>query len=892
MFRALLFALGVCALAQVVVAADWPTAARDAARTGRTSDAVAAPFRVRWAKAWQYENIATVAQLIVVEGRGFIGTLGRDGSLAGRVHAVDVVDGRDLWSYDDLQGGVAHTLTWSPAAGGTVYAATTAGEVAALDAATGRPRWKFAAPLGGFVVNPCVADGAVLLGSRQGEFYALNETDGAIRWRFRARRPICQTAAAADGVVYFLDEGMYAYALRTDSGAPVEGWIPRQLHGGSARFYWPVVTREHVLLTVAPPHQYNFGETDGVLFQTPGVQSRKEGNYFAVGTPEEEAAEQKLVIDFLRARPHNRVMHCLRRDNGRDASLPGVLYTGGSGSECAPPVLTADDRIVVEYRSYYSLWDSDSWVNPYSALGTLDPATGVVTQLRPRLQGERVPWGHVWIIADESSSFTVAGETLLISHQGNFGGVELATGKTFAGVGKRDTWGGYPPLSWSRQEWHGGPRSPLTVVDGTVYYVVGGRVIACEGNARPGGKDAEPTVVPSPTPIAPLPEFRDDAKHPTVEELAALLKDEITRQRPPIDAAATAALRAALDAHVAELLEDPWHGPFHEWRGLAPSARTMAEPAELAYALALAAPHLSAERRQAVRAYIERQLAADPLTPRGEPRNYHRIDPLDFRATRPTLELPGARQDFYAQDTFVALFGAQRPDELLFLRAWHSTWRANPGPPEGPVADGLKGAPPEQWRRAARYSRGMNHLAGRVRYAHRLDDARAWREEVERFALSLAHYLDHYRRIGRACAQHIDALPGGEWHPSAGGQNRNLGGPYLGQIHMQAIVFWTDLSPEMGRVLRAYAPEESAAIQRWVLRNAQGFYLVRWDTPVQEGENGAPWYVTTQNYFHLFSTIGPSDFAAHQLLVDRPACRADVYYLERLVRAIEASGGT
>src|SRR5690606_8936 len=116
------------------------------------------------------------------------------------------------------------------------------------------------------------------------------------------------------------------------------GWVSRQLHGGAARFYWPVIAGEQVLFTVAAPHKYNWGETDGVLFKVPGVKNRKEGDYFAMGTPEQEAAEQQNVIQFLKEKPHNQVLHCLSRATGRATCTPGVLYTGGSGSECTPPV--------------------------------------------------------------------------------------------------------------------------------------------------------------------------------------------------------------------------------------------------------------------------------------------------------------------------------------------------------------------------------------------------------------------------------------------------------------------------------------------------------------------------------------------------------------------------
>ena len=480
--KAFLAAALAALAADVATAEDWPTAAHDAARTARSADSVAPPMRMLWTKHWPYEQIATVSGLIVADGMGFIGTMGRDGRMGGKVHAIALKDGADAWTYDDLKGGIAHSPTWHAHEGGTVYAASTLGELVALDAKTGRLRWKADLGFGGFVVNPCVADGAVLLGGRDGWFYAF-ALDGKPKWKKKIGVPICTTAAAADGVVYFLDESIRAHAMRIADGSAVTGWPTDRLPGGSGRHYWPVIAGKVVLFRVAPPHSYNWHTTDGVLFaNVPGVANRKQADYKAMGTAQQALAEQRVVIAHLKAHPFDQVLHCLRRADGRAACTPGALYVGGSGSVGAPPALDAAGRIITVYRSYYSVYDSTSWVNPFTALGVLDPAGGTVTQIKPHGEDKAtMPWGHVWIIADESSSLTVGGERLYVCHQGNFGGVDLRRGGTFAGVGKRDTWGGLPALSWHRQEWHGAPRSPLTISNGVAYYTVGGRVIACAG---------------------------------------------------------------------------------------------------------------------------------------------------------------------------------------------------------------------------------------------------------------------------------------------------------------------------------------------------------------------------------------------------------------------------
>jgi hypothetical protein len=884
-------ALTIVAVACSVLPAegdDWPTAAHDASRSGRTSDSPAPPFRIRWAKAWQYENIATTAQLIVAEGRGFIGTLGRDGSLAGRIHCVDVRDGSDLWTFDELKGGVAHSLTWSPAEGGTVYAATTAGEVVALEAATGQLRWKFVTPLGGFVVNPCVAEGLVLLGSRQGVFYALNESDGAVRWQRVVEAPICHTAAADKGVVYFLDESIRPHALEVATGQAVAGWQGEQLHGGSARFYWPVIAGDRLLLTVAPPHQYNWAETDAVLFEAPGVKSRKEGDRFAPLDAEKHQEEQQNVIAFLTERPHNQVMHCLDRNTGKQACLPSVFYTGGSGSECTPPVVTAEGEAIVEYRSWYSEWDSDSWVNPYSAIGKLDTNTGVVAPISPRLQANRVPWGHIWIIADESSAFTVAGDRLLVAHQGNFGGVDLRSGRTFAGVGKRDTWGGFPALSWSRQEWHGGPRSGLSVAGDTAYFVVGGRVIACEGHASGGKGSVEPIVVAEPS-ITPLPSLETTKKPP---DRSALLRacEQLTARKPADRGALSDALRQALDREVEAIVKDQPLGPFVEWRGLSPTRSSMQSPAETLYALAIAAPHLSASRREQVAGYlrsaIERgDLTAEGAIPAGRPRNFQQVDQPDAERHRAPL-LPWRRADAYTLSLLAPLVA-----DLPLNRLAEDLRRLDRGRKldrlRQPLTTSPRMEPTAQWAEAAAYSQHLTDLVGRVRLARQRGEDPD-EGDLAQFEAVFAPFLEHYRQLARSCLEHIDAVPGGKEHASVGGQYRNLGGPYLGHIHEAAIVSLSDLCPEIALLLREHAPAETEGLRRWVFRNAQGCYLARWDTPVQEGEVAAPHSVTTQNYFHLLASLSEPDEPTRQILADAPVCRGDLHYIERLVFALEA----
>ena len=165
-------------------------------------------------------------------------------SFDGNFYAVDAVGGNEKWRFqtggerrfsaEHLHGSqpVAETmpdifdvyLSSAAVVGGTVYFGSGDRSIYALDAQSGKLKWKFTT---GDVVHasPAVADGMVFVGSWDSYFYALDAGTGQLKWRFKTgddpdihnQVGIQSSAAVADGMVYFgcRDSNLYALEERT-----------------------------------------------------------------------------------------------------------------------------------------------------------------------------------------------------------------------------------------------------------------------------------------------------------------------------------------------------------------------------------------------------------------------------------------------------------------------------------------------------------------------------------------------------------------------------------------------------------------------------------------------------------------------------------------------------
>jgi outer membrane protein assembly factor BamB len=112
------------------------------------------------------------------------------GSGDGGLYAVDLATGVRRWRYD--AGGAVSS---SPAVGGgLVYATARDGGIFAVDAATGARRWRMTTgpelPLAWghesgdhFLSSPAYVDGVIVVGAGDGGVYALEARTGKRRWK-------------------------------------------------------------------------------------------------------------------------------------------------------------------------------------------------------------------------------------------------------------------------------------------------------------------------------------------------------------------------------------------------------------------------------------------------------------------------------------------------------------------------------------------------------------------------------------------------------------------------------------------------------------------------------------------------------------------------------------
>jgi eukaryotic-like serine/threonine-protein kinase len=147
------------------------------------------------------------------------------GSSDGNLYALDAYSGRMKWKYKT--GGIIHS---SPALyHGMVYFGSWDSYLYAVDAMSGNFRWKFKTgdqpvyhQMEGIQASPTCYNNSVYFGCRDGYFYALGASSGKQLWKIDMKGSwVLTTAAVKDGVLYISTSDSYLF-IAADAKTGVE----------------------------------------------------------------------------------------------------------------------------------------------------------------------------------------------------------------------------------------------------------------------------------------------------------------------------------------------------------------------------------------------------------------------------------------------------------------------------------------------------------------------------------------------------------------------------------------------------------------------------------------------------------------------------------------------
>jgi outer membrane protein assembly factor BamB len=861
------------AVALAIPTGDWPQLQRDPQHTGTSPQQVNPPYRYYW--RWNEAPFASRTQPVVADNRLFIG------SLNGRMYALDA---------DQDAGGGAPTVLWSRDVGapirdtaavynGRVYFGAYDGWVHALDAANGNIVWSFLTG-GGVAAAPVVDNGVVYIGSTDGLFYALDAVTGQLRWTYNAGAPILTSAAlSADGLtVYFGAEDLYAYALRTSDGQ--RRWRTR-LQGQSLAERWPVVVGNTVIYRSQPLRNFHFllHEGDDVMDQAGAVNPNWATDWAAV---------RPRIVTHLTNNPDRQTFFALDASTGALRGPAPVLYTYGNGDAPAPPVVK-DGTVYLVYRARHGIQTdggSGHVTTRYDAeLGRMDLSTLDITGLTATQ-----PFNYqMRYTSDEPAMISIGGNLLFVDNWERLGALNLQTGALVAVANVADYWPACPPpdgqcpahagpmpffTTWpfpGPQVGEGVTHRPLVIASGRLFWrVVDG------GLASIGPATGTQALTLTPVPPAPLPLAGEGDRGEGVRATASLTTYVWSEPLRPV-ADPPADLVARLNNEVQRIVDTSDHLlPYFLERGfttnmlfpgdtLYPEEGLAAcqpgniywfDPGELVYTLSMAYPYLSSNLQTQVRSYLSAEMARYP--------------PLEALPWPPVWLTQGTARELYA-----------------------ASFRPNCWPPPDPPLSTLYAL----WA-YARYTGDWAYVQSRWSQIDALFDRK--KGSVDSYA-AISGAIG-YARIAQHLGRTADAAEGAQvavqgmtaglnFNSFVTTANRRYPDPRGQQTGWRAPVFF-GLVPEVGRYI-SDTNRSAALTYLYDLTDADGvflWYITRLGLQGEIGESSFHGPDLAWSVFLAKAYVEGMGRPALRGYLDRPWGLGDLYYLQKLIATIEASG--
>jgi hypothetical protein len=903
---------------------SWPMLAHDPGRSGATSTEIRPPFERKWYRLFPDEGLMAGIQPIIKDGKVFVGTM------RGILHAIDDGTGEDIWVFG-TPGAILHTCA---AAGDKVFFGNAEGKVYAVDVKDGKLVWSVRTEAAVWN-SPVVHQGVVLIGSRDGKVYAIDGESGRVKWAAQTGGPLLSSPAvdAKSGRVYIGSEDMHVYAFDLADGRQL--WRSDKLPGVSFRGYHPVVAPDgSVMVTVTPalsldsfnPILYDmvreiFGDFASWRHTKEENAKLRQENFRRMQQP----GTYKAQLDYIRKRlsdePAYQTFFVLDVGTGKQKFVAPIVYAESMNGTGAPPVITPDGKVIVKFRAL--LRSRYEHYSPFLNVGYLDTSTGHITPIMD--QSRTYGWhDSLLLVHDEQCQLVVAGRVLINTHQDNVNAMDLDTLKGYpepfcrnihepkpgeaAGIWAMILRGRTLPVG---KEWlergtavYGGGSvidMPVSVAGDSFYYIptheinAGAAVIAYRMKAD--GNAGEVSEVPAADfaddewkKIQQLPWDWDTCEMPRLNNLLKGLPGKVpgTSQQPLTESAAEAVgritddqldrfiwetptveltdangssnLRKELGRSVKELISKNWRPlVFPPGKHPREAYRFFSEPTETLFTLARAYEYLDSSLQQEVRQYVKR--LSQPGGVLDGPTGQRTYEP-DAGEVRSLYDIPAGKL-FRVNDDITR----QEIARLYPLWLWaHVTGDWSGIEDNWKDLQKLIAETPNKMEVDCR----NGYLAGLIAYcriARRMNDDAAVEKGLattratmrERLAFEFAHTR----------------------------------GGLITEVPVSRSIFsrWRHLTPEIGRFCASYAGQTHKNLMDiYVDYHRPGWYLA-WGVETM-WRNECPF---------AFPTMSTEVFAARALILHEPAeklinyldipwCRADLFYIQKLVLCIESYG--
>jgi outer membrane protein assembly factor BamB len=905
--------------------------AHDVGRSGATSTEIRPPFERKWYRLFGDEGLMAGVQPVVAGGKVFVGTM------VGILHAMDSDTGKDVWTFpvrspqDESAGAILHTCA---VADDKVFFGNAEGKIYALNAGDGRLIWSFRTHLAVWN-SPLVYEGVVVVGSRQGRLYAIDACTGKIKWQEAVSGPLLSSPAidVGTGRVYIGCEDMHVYAFDLRDGKIL--WRSKKLPGVSFRGYHSVIAPDgSVMITVTPGISLDtiqtilydmvkevFGDFASWRHTKEENARLREQNFKLMEKPDTYERQLRYIRKRLTEQPTYQTFFILDQKTGKQKCVAPIVYAESMNGTGAPPIVTPDGKVVVKFQAL--LRSRYQHYSPFLNVGYLNTSTGHITPIMD--QSRTYGWhDSLLLVHDEQCQLTVGGQVLLNTHQDNVNAMDMdtlvgypepfcrniheprsgeAVGILAAVLRKQSLPVGKEWLPRGTAVYGGGSviDMPVSIAGDSFYYIptheinAGAAVIAYR--MQPGSRAGKPSEPPAATltdsewkrvqqlpwdwdmlemsrlnhVLKPLPGKIPGTRQQPLTQKASELVDAVTDAEldrfiwevPVIqfqDSRVLTTFQMEISRYVRELISSQWR-PLLFPPGKHPreAYRFFIEPTETLYTLARAYNYIDSDLRQDVKRYVARMSSSGgPLEgPTGQRKYKPNHGTVRSLYDAPDEKMIQVRDDIVRSDLA----------RLYPLWLWaHVTGDWSRIESDWKFLRKLIDQPPNRMEEDCR----NGYLAGLIAYcrmAKRVSDDAAVEQGLvaarnamrERLAYEFAHTR----------------------------------GGLITQVAVLRSIFgrWRHLTPEVGRLCASYAAQTHKHLMDVYVDYHRPTWCLAWNVETM-WRNECPF---------AFPTMAAEVFAARALILREPAvkltrfldipwCKADLFYIQKLLFAIESHG--